>query len=127
VQIFTFGVIYEAIDKATELMISMLEPEYQEREQGEAEVRAIFPIPRLGVVAGCRVTRGIIQRSSHVRVVREGNILYNGTIHSLRVFKDDVREVKTGFECGIVVDGFPAIQEGDKIQAYDVEAIPPSL
>jgi translation initiation factor IF-2 len=108
-------------------MIAMLEPEYREKEQGEAEVRALFPIPRLGVVAGCRVTRGLIQRSSHVRVVRQGKVLFVGTIHSLRVFKDDVKEVKDGFECGIVVDGFPGVAEGDTIQAFEVEAIAPTL
>jgi translation initiation factor IF-2 len=127
VDIYTFSVIYEATDKAKELMVAMLEPEYREKEQGEAEVRALFPIPRLGVVAGCRVTRGLIQRSSHVRVVRQGKVLFVGTIHSLRVFKDDVKEVKDGFECGIVVDGFPGVAEGDTIQAFEVEAIAPTL
>ncbi len=127
VKIETFEVIYDATEKAKELMIGLLEPEYREKEQGEAEVRALFPIPRLGVVAGCRVTRGLIQRTSHVRVVRQGKVLYSGTIGSLRVFKDDVKEVKDGFECGIVVDGFPGVQEGDVIQAFEVEAIAPSL
>jgi translation initiation factor IF-2 len=127
VPILTFSVIYEATDKAKELMVGLLEPEYRQREQGEAEVRALFPIPRLGVVAGCRVVRGVIQRSSHVRVVRDGDVLHDGTIASLRVHKDDVREVKDGFECGIVVDGFADVREGDHIQAYDVEAIPPTL
>jgi translation initiation factor IF-2 len=127
VKIETFEIIYEATEKAKELMLEMLEPEYREREQGEAEVRALFPIPRLGVVAGCRVTKGLIQRTSHVRVVRAGKVLFSGTIHSLRVFKDDVKQVNEGFECGIVVDGFPQIAEGDVIQAFDVEAIPPTL
>jgi len=127
VSIFTFEVIYAATEKCEELMIAMLEPEYREKEQGEAEVRALFPIPRLGVVAGCRVTRGLIQRTSHVRVVRQGKVLFTGKIHSLRVFKDDVKEVKDGFECGIVVDGFPGVQEGDTIQSFEVEAIAPSL
>jgi translation initiation factor IF-2 len=127
VEIYTFSVIYEATDKCTELMIGLLEPEYREREQGEAEVRALFPIPRLGVVAGCRVTRGLIQRSSHVRVLRGNQVLHKGTINSLRVFKDDVKEVKEGFECGIVVEGFAEIQPGDVIRAFEVEAIPPTL
>jgi translation initiation factor IF-2 len=127
VPIQTFSVIYEATDRAKELMVGLLEPEYRQREQGEAEVRALFPIPRLGVVAGCRVVRGVIQRSSHVRVVRDGDVLHDGIIASLRVHKDDVREVKDGFECGIVVDGFTDVREGDHIQAYDVEAIPPTL
>ncbi|HET6583079.1 MAG TPA: translation initiation factor IF-2, partial [Nannocystaceae bacterium] len=127
VEIETFEIIYEATQKAQELMLALLEPEYREREQGEAEVRALFPIPRLGVVAGCRVTRGIIQRTSHVRVVRQGKVLHSGTIGSLRVFKDDVKQVTEGFECGIVVEGFPGVSEGDTIQAFEVEAIPPTL
>jgi translation initiation factor IF-2 len=127
VQIHTFEVIYDAVEKTKELMVALLEPEYREKEQGEAEVRALFPIPRLGVVAGCRVLKGLIQRSSHVRVVRGRDVVHTGTILSLKVFKDDVREVKDGHECGIVVDGFPSIQEGDIIQAFEVEAIPPSL
>lgn len=127
VTIHTFSVIYEALDMARELMVGLLEPEYREREQGEAEVRALFPIPRLGVVAGCRVTRGLITRNSHVRVVREGEVLHSGMIGSLRVHKDDVKEVKDGFECGIVVDGFTALEEGDTLQAFEMEAIPPTL
>ncbi len=127
VPIYTFSVIYDATEKCKELMIGLLEPEYREREQGEAEVRALFPIPRLGVVAGCRVTKGLIQRTSHVRVVRNGDVVHEGVIGSLRVHKDDVREVKDGFECGIVVEGFTDVREGDRIQAFDVEAIPPTL
>jgi translation initiation factor IF-2 len=127
VTIHTFSVIYEALDMARELMVGLLEPEYREREQGEAEVRALFPIPRLGVVAGCRVIRGSITRNSHVRVVRDGEVLHSGSIGSLRVHKDDVKEVKDGFECGIVVDGFTELEEGDTLQAFEMEAIPPTL
>ena len=127
VAIHTFSVIYEALDMARELMIGLLEPEYREREQGEAEVRALFPIPRLGVVAGCRVIKGSITRNSHIRVVRDGEVLHSGVIGSLRVHKDDVKEVKDGFECGIVVDGFTELAEGDTLQAFEMEAIPPTL
>lgn len=127
VTIHTFGVIYDALDKARELMVGLLEPEYREREQGEAEVRALFPIPRLGVVAGCRITKGSITRNSHVRVVRDGEVLHSGVISSLRVHKDDVKEVKDGFECGIVVDGYTGLEEGDTLQAFEMEAIPPTL
>ena len=127
VDIHTFTVIYEAIEKTKELMLGLLEPEYREREQGEAEVRQLFPIPRLGVVAGCRVTRGLIQRSSRVRVVREGEVLHVGSIASLKHFKEDVREVRSGSECGIVVDGFDDVQPGDTSQAFELEEIPPTL
>ena len=127
VSIFVFNVIYDALDKVRELMLGLLEPEYREREQGEAEVRALFPIPKIGVVAGCRVTRGLIQRSSHVRVVRRGVIVHKGRIGSLRVMKDDVKEVRDGFECGIVIDTFPEIEPGDIIQAFDMEMLTPTL
>jgi translation initiation factor IF-2 len=127
VPIFVFNVIYDALDKTRELMLGLLEPEYREREQGEAEVRALFPIPKIGVVAGCRVTRGLIQRSSHVRVVRRGVVIHKGRIASLRVMKDDVKEVRDGFECGIVIDSFPEIEPGDIIQAFDMEVLTPTL
>jgi translation initiation factor IF-2 len=127
VPIFTFNVIYDALDKTRELMLGLLEPEYRERDQGEAEVRALFPIPRVGVVAGCRVLRGIVQRNSHVRVVRRGAVIFKGRIQSLRVIKEDVKEVREGFECGIVVDSFPEIEPGDIIQAFEMETIAPTL
>jgi translation initiation factor IF-2 len=127
VKILTFSVIYDALDAVKELMIGLLEPEYRERERGEAEVRALFPIPRLGVVAGCRIVKGSVQRSDLVRVLREGSVVHKGPIASLRIFKDDVREVKEGFECGIVVEGFVDVQAGDMIQAYAIETTQPSL
>ncbi len=127
VDIHSFSVIYEAIDKVRELMVGLLEPEYREKEQGEAEVRALFPIPRLGTVAGCRVVKGHIRRDSHIRVVRDGEIIHTGAVYSLRVFKDDVKEVREGFECGIVVDNFTEVQPEDILQAYEIETIPPSL
>jgi translation initiation factor IF-2 len=127
VPIYTFNVIYDALDKTRELMLELLEPEYRERDQGEAEVRALFPIPKVGVVAGCRVIRGLVQRTSHVRVVRGGTVIHKGRIASLRVVKEDVREVREGFECGIVVDNFPEIEPGDIIQAFEMETIAPTL
>jgi len=107
--------------------IDLLEPEYREVELGQAEVRALFPIPRLGVVAGCRVIRGSVTRSSHVRVRRGDVILHSGKIGSLRVFKDDVREVKEGQECGIVVADYPDVQPGDVLEAFELETIRPEL
>jgi len=127
VPIHVYDVIYDALDKIRELMIGQLDPEYREKELGEAEVRALFPIPRLGVVAGCRVTRGLIRRNGGIRVVRNGRILHKGSIHSLRIFKDDVKEVRDGFECGIVVDGFGDVQPGDTLQCFEIETIAPTL
>jgi translation initiation factor IF-2 len=127
VPIETFSIIYEATDRIRERMIDLLEPEYREVPQGEAEVRALFPIPRLGVVAGCRVIKGSVTRASHVRVRRNGKVLHEGRISSLRVFKDDVREVKEGQECGIVVADFTSIQPDDILEAFELETIRPEL
>ncbi|KIG18166.1 Translation initiation factor 2 [Enhygromyxa salina] len=127
IPIETFSVIYEASDRIREMMIDLLEPEYREVAQGEAEVRALFPIPRLGVVAGCRVIKGNVTRSSHVRVRRQGRVIYEGRIGSLRVFKDDVKEVKEGQECGIVVDGFAEVEPDDILEAFELETIRPEL
>jgi len=127
VPVYTFNVIYNALDKTRELMVGLLEPEYRERDQGEAEVRALFPIPKVGVVAGCRVTRGLIQRTHHVRVVRGGTVIHKGRISSLRVIKEDVKEVREGFECGIVIDSFPEVEPGDILQAFEIETIAPTL
>ena len=96
------------------------------RSVGVPLVSALFPIPKIGVVAGCRIVRGIVQRSSHVRVVRGGTVIHRGRIGSLRVLKDDVKEVREGFECGIVVESFPEIEPGDIIQAYEMETIAPT-
>ena len=127
VPIYSFDIIYEALDRVRELMVGLLEPEYRERELGEAEVRALFPIPRLGVVAGCKVMRGTVLRSGGIRVVRKGEVIHKGGIASLRIFKEDVKEVREGYECGIVVDGFPDVQPGDILQAFDIETIQPTL
>ncbi|MEZ4381578.1 MAG: translation initiation factor IF-2 [Nannocystaceae bacterium] len=127
VPIYTFDVIYDALDKVRELMVGQLEPEYREKELGEAEVRALFPIPRLGVVAGCRVIKGLVRRNGGIRVVREGKVLHKGAVQSLRIFKEDVKEVRDGFECGIVVEGFGDVQPGDILQSFEIETIAPTL
>ncbi|PRP90580.1 Translation initiation factor IF-2 [Enhygromyxa salina] len=127
IPIETFSVIYEATDRIRERMIDLLEPEYREVAQGVAEVRALFPIPRLGVVAGCRVIKGSVTRSSYIRVRRDNRVIYEGKIGSLRVFKDDVREVKEGMECGIVVEGFSEVEPEDLLEAYELETIRPEL
>ncbi len=127
VAIETFSIIYEATDRIRERMIDLLEPEYREVPQGKAEVRALFPIPRLGVVAGCRVIEGKVTRSSHVRVIRDRRVIHEGKIGSLRVFKDDVREVKEGQECGIVVADYTDVQPEDVLEAFELETIRPEL
>ena len=105
----------------------MLAPEEQVVEQGTAEVRALFRHPRTGNIAGCYVTRGTIQRGAKARLVRDGVIVYDGRIGSLRRFKDDVREVAEGFECGISLENFQDVKEGDVIETYEVREVARTL
>ena len=123
VDIRLYRVIYDAIDDVKAALSGMLKPEERERILGEAEVRQTFRVPRLGVVAGCYVTSGTIPRNARVRLVRDGVVVYEGRIGSLRRFKDDVAEVREGFECGIGLENFQDVKEGDVIEAFEVEEI----
>ena len=118
-----YRVIYDAIDDIRSALAGMLRPEEQETELGRAEVRALFRVPRAGVIAGCYVLDGTIVRNGRARVVRDGVVAYDGRISSLRRFKDDVREVAEGFECGIGIENFNDIKEGDIIEAYEVREV----
>jgi translation initiation factor IF-2 len=101
----------------------MLKPEERESILGEAEVRQTFRVPRLGVIAGCYLTRGTVRRNSKVRLIRDGVVVYEGRVGSLRRFKDDVAEVREGFECGIGLENFQDVKEGDVIEAFEVEEV----
>jgi translation initiation factor IF-2 len=105
-------------------MVGMLAPEYEEVVTGEAEVREVFSVPRVGKVAGCYVRNGVITRGSKVRFLREGVVIWHGTVSSLRRFKDDVREVSQGFECGIGLSDFQDLKAGDVIETYEQREIP---
>jgi translation initiation factor IF-2 len=120
VEIKIYDVIYDAIDDVRAAMAGLLPPIRREQEVGQAEVRDTFVVPRRGTVAGCMVKSGKIERKSLLRVVRDAVQVFEGKVGSLRRFKDDVSEVKDGFECGIMVDGFNDIQVGDIIEAYEV-------
>ncbi|MGH2765882.1 MAG: translation initiation factor IF-2 [Actinomycetota bacterium] len=120
-------VIYQAVDEVRQALSGLLAPEEQEVELGRAEVRATFRVPRLGVVAGCYVTQGTITRGDRIRLVRDGTVVYDGRVASLRRFKDDVREVQEGFECGIGLENFQDVKEGDVLEAYEIREIPRSL
>jgi translation initiation factor IF-2 len=122
-----YTVIYQAVDDIKQAMSGMLAPEEQEAELGRAEVRATFRVPRLGVVAGCYVVSGTLTRGNKARLVRDGAVVYDGRIESLRRFKDDVREVAEGFECGVGLENFQDVKEGDVIEAYEVREIARSL
>ncbi|MGZ4136624.1 MAG: translation initiation factor IF-2 [Actinomycetota bacterium] len=123
VDVRLYRVIYDAIDDVRSALAGMLSPEQREAELGRAEVRATFRVPRLGVVAGCMVVDGTIVRNSRARVVRDGVVVYDGRIGSLRRFKDDVREVAEGYECGIAIENFQDVKEGDFIEAYEVREV----
>ncbi len=118
VQIKTYRVIYQALDDINAARVGMLAPEFEDRDTGSAEVRETFKVPRVGTIAGCMVLNGEISRDDNVRVVRDGVVVYEGKIGSLRRFKDDVKTVKSGYECGIGVEGFQDIHLGDIIEGY---------
>ncbi len=123
VDIRTYRVIYQLTDDIQQALVGMLAPEKVEETLGEAEIRALFRISRLGVIAGCYVTSGVVRRSARVRVVREGTIIYETTLVSLKRFKDDVREVQAGFECGIQLEGFNDVKEGDVLEFFETREI----
>ena len=124
VEIRTYDVIYKALEEIEAAMRGMLAPETEESETGTAEVRATFRVPNVGVVAGCYVTSGEIFRNNRVRVVRDGVVIYEGNIASLKRFKDDVRSVRQGFECGIGVENFNDVKEGDVLEFFEVVEVP---
>jgi translation initiation factor IF-2 len=119
VEIRSYSVIYRAIDELRAAMQGMLEPTEVETSLGQAEVRQLFRASRIGTIAGSYVTEGNIARGAKVRVVREGTVIYDTTIASLRRFNDDVREVASGFECGIVLANFQDVHEGDLLESYE--------
>src|SRR5690606_8375631 len=127
VEIRTYRVIYEAVDDVKKAMAGLLAPEYREKELGKAVVRQTFGIPKIGVVAGSYVTEGKIVRNAKVRLVRDAVQIWEGGIGSLRRFKDDVREVASGYECGIGLDGYNDVKEGDVIECYEMEQIAATL
>lgn len=120
VKVRLFDVIYHAIDEVKAIMQSLLDKLEEERDTGAAEVKTVFKSSQIGAIAGCMVTEGTITRNHRIRVIREGNIIWKGQIASLKRVKEDVKEVRKGFECGILLNGFNEIQEGDIIQAYEI-------
>jgi len=121
VSIRTFDIVYELLDDLKALTLGMLAPIVVEKVSGHAEVRELFVIPRFGTVAGCRVPEGTIRRTDRIRIVRDGVPIYTGKVVSLRRFKDDVREVTAGLECGIKVENFDDVKVGDILESFTVE------
>ena len=124
VEVRTYEIIYKLLEDIEAAMLGMLAPKYEEVVTGEAEVREVFRIPRVGAVAGCYVQSGTITRGSKVRFLREGVVIWKGAITSLRRFKDDAREVQSGFECGVGLSDYQDLRAGDVIETYEEREIP---
>ncbi len=124
VEIRSYEIIYQVLEDIENAMLGLLQPEYEEVVTGDAEVREIFRVPRVGAIAGCYVTNGAITRGSKVRFLREGTVIWKGAVASLRRFKEDVREVASGFECGIGLTDFQDLKPGDIIETYEDREIP---
>ena len=124
VEIRTYEVIYHLLEDIEAAMVGMLAPVFEEVVTGDAEVREIFRVPRVGAIAGCYVLNGVITRNSKVRFLREGTVIWKGAVQSLRRFKEDVREVAAGFECGIGLTDFQDLKPGDVIETYEDREIP---
>ena len=127
IDIRLYTVIYTLVDEMKAAMTGLLEPKFEEKFQGRAEVRNTFKVPKAGVIAGCMVVDGIIPRTANVRLLRDNRVIYEGKIGSLRHFKNDVSEVRQGFECGIGIEKFQDIKIGDVIEAFKVEKLEPAM
>jgi translation initiation factor IF-2 len=127
VDIKLYRIIYEAVADVRAALVGMLRPEEREVVLGEAEVLETFKVPRIGVIAGCAVRTGLIRRDARVRVIRDAIEVYEGNIASLRRFKDDVKEVREGFECGIGIENFNDLKVGDRIECYRTEEVARTL
>jgi len=123
VDIRTYRVIYQLTEDIQQALIGMLAPEQVEEVLGEAEVRQTFKVSRLGTIAGCMVTSGTIQRGAQARLVRDGTIVHDGRIDTLKRFQDDVREVQQGFECGLTLENYNDVKEGDVLEVYTVKEV----
>ena len=124
VDIRLHNVIYKAIDEVETAMKGMLEPEYQEKVTGQVEIRETYKVSKLGTIGGAYVIDGYIQRDSGVRVIRNGVVIYDGKLASLKRFKDDVKQVKAGYECGLMIEKYNDIKVGDQLEAYVMEEVP---
>jgi translation initiation factor IF-2 len=127
VELRYYNVIYDLIDDVKAALSGMLSPELREEIVGIAEVRDVFRSPKFGLIAGCMVTEGTVYRSKPIRVLRDNIVIYEGELESLRRFKDDANEVRSGTECGIGVKNYTDVKEGDLIEVYDVNEVARSL
>jgi len=127
VDIRYYDVIYNATKDIRSAMVGLLEPVFEENTIGRVDVKETFRVPRIGVIAGCQVSDGHVERNAHVRLLRDNVVVFDGKIGSLRRFKDDVKEVQTGYECGISIENFQDIKPGDVLEVYQMEEVAPEL
>ena len=127
IDIQLYEIIYEAVEQVKTALEGLLEPEQREHVDGMAEVRNTFRVPKMGMVGGCYVTAGTITRNAKVRLIRNQVVVYDGTVGSLRRFKDDAREVAQGFECGVGIANFDDLKVGDLLEVYRIEQITRTL
>ena len=127
IHIYYFKIIYEVVDKIKEAMEGLLSPDVQENHLGELEIRELFKISNIGTIGGSMVTSGLIKRDGKVRIIREGVVIHEGNIKTLKRFKDDASEVKEGFECGILINDYNDIKTGDRIECYEDQHIARTL
>jgi translation initiation factor IF-2 len=122
-----YNIIYEAVDEVKAALSGMLAPEKKENVLGLVDVRQVFKISKVGAVAGCYVLEGLVRRNASVRVLRDNVVIHTGDIDSLKRFKDDVREVKSGFECGMSLKNFNDLKVGDQFEIYEVQEVARTL
>ncbi len=127
IDIRTYSIIYDAINDLKDAMEGMLSPEMKEEVTGTAEIRETFKISKIGTIAGCMVMNGKIYRNSGIRLIREGVVVFTGELESLKRFKDDVKEVSKGYDCGMQIKNYNDIQEGDIIEAFQEVAVKKKL
>jgi translation initiation factor IF-2 len=122
-----YNIIYDAVDDVRNAMQGMLAPERREQTLGMVEIRQVFKVSKLGNIAGCMVLEGIVRRGAHVRLLRDNTVIWTGDLDSLKRFKDDTKEVKEGFECGLTLKGYDDIQEGDQLEVFEIQEIARTL
>jgi translation initiation factor IF-2 len=127
VQIRYYNVIYDAVDDVKAALSGLLAPEQREAVLGLVEIRQIIRVPKVGSVAGCMVLDGLVRRTAQARLLRDQVVIWTGELSSLKRFKDDVREVKAGFECGLTLKGYDDIKEGDQLEIFEVTEVARTL
>jgi len=127
VEIRYYSIIYDVIDDIRQVLEGMLAPSLRETFLGNAQIREVYDITKTGKVAGCYITEGMVKRGSKVRLLRNDIVIHEGTLKTLRRFKDDVKEVKEGYECGMAFENYSDIQVGDIIECFDIEEVARSL